>query len=57
LRLVDLAATIVAEVLGAIVGVVIANLMFSLPAIGMSTHVRSGPNLGSARWWRPSASC
>jgi glycerol uptake facilitator-like aquaporin len=45
LRLVDLAAYIVAQVLGAIVGVVIANLMFSLPAISVSTHIRSSPNL------------
>ena len=34
-----------AQVLGAIVGAVLANLMFALPAIDISTTVRSGSNL------------
>jgi arsenate reductase len=45
LRRVELAAYIVAQVAGAIVGVIIANLMFALPAVSISTHVRSAPNL------------
>jgi arsenate reductase len=36
---------IVAQILGAIVGVVLANLMFSLPPISISTHLRDGPGL------------
>jgi arsenate reductase len=36
---------IIAQVIGACVGVVLANLMFSLPAITISTHVRSSPGL------------
>jgi arsenate reductase len=36
---------VVAQVLGAVVGVVLANLMFSLPAISVSTHVRSSQSL------------
>ena len=35
---------IVAQLSGAVVGVVIANLMFELPAVSISQHVRSGPN-------------
>ena len=38
-------AYIVAQVAGAIVGVIIANLMFALPAVSVSTHLRSSPNL------------
>lgn len=45
LRLVELAAYVVAQLLGAIVGVVLANLMFALPAVIISTHARSSPNL------------
>ena len=36
---------LVAQVLGAAVGGVLANLMFSLPAVSVSTHVRSSPGL------------
>jgi arsenate reductase len=35
----------VAQVAGAVVGVVAANVMFSLAPIEVSTHVRSGPGL------------
>jgi glycerol uptake facilitator-like aquaporin len=45
LRLVELGAYVVAQVVGAAVGVVIANLMFSLPAVSVSSHVRSGTGL------------
>jgi len=45
LRRVDLAAYVAAQVAGAIVGVLIANVMFALPVVTISTHVRSGPNL------------
>ena len=45
LRRVELAAYVVAQVTGAVVGVIIANLMFALPAVSISTHVRSSPNL------------
>jgi glycerol uptake facilitator-like aquaporin len=34
---------IVAQLVGAIVGVVLAHLMFELPALSVSQHVRSGP--------------
>ena len=34
-----------AQVLGAISGAIVANLMFALPAIGISTTVRSGSHL------------
>jgi glycerol uptake facilitator-like aquaporin len=42
---VQLAVYVVAQVVGAAIGVVIANLMFALPAVSISTHVRSSPNL------------
>jgi arsenate reductase len=45
LRRMELAAYIIAQVAGAIVGVIVANLMFALPAVSISTHVRSSPNL------------
>jgi glycerol uptake facilitator-like aquaporin len=45
LRLRELAAYIVAQVAGAAVGVILGNLMFSLPAVTVSTHVRSTPGL------------
>jgi glycerol uptake facilitator-like aquaporin len=41
----ELAAYVVAQVAGAVAGVVIANLMFSLSAVTVSSHVRSGPGL------------
>jgi glycerol uptake facilitator-like aquaporin len=41
----ELAAYVVAQVLGAVAGVIIANLMFSLPAVSVSGHVRGGPGL------------
>lgn len=37
---------IVAQVLGACVGAVIANLMFDLPAIEISDHARTGAGIG-----------
>jgi len=45
LRLVELVAYVMAQVVGALVGVVIANLMFGLPAVSVSTHLRTSPNL------------
>ncbi len=41
----ELAAYWPAQVLGACTGVAIANLMFSLPAVALSTKVRSGGGL------------
>jgi arsenate reductase len=45
LRRDELIVYVIAQVLGAIVGVVLANLMFSLPAVSISSNVRSGPGL------------
>jgi arsenate reductase len=45
LKLHELAAYVVAQVAGAGVGVVLANLMFSLPAVTISTHARSSGGL------------
>jgi glycerol uptake facilitator-like aquaporin len=42
---VQLVVYVVAQIIGAALGVVIANLMFALPAVTISTHVRSSPNL------------
>jgi arsenate reductase len=39
------AALIVAQCLGGLVGTVVANLMFGLDAVALSSHVRSGPGL------------
>ena len=36
---------VVAQVIGACVGCIVANLMFDLPAVTVSTHVRSGSGL------------
>ena len=36
---------VVVQVIGGFTGVVLANLMFNLPAIGVSTHSRTGSNL------------
>jgi arsenate reductase len=36
---------VVAQTLGACAGAMVANLMFSLPAVDISTHVRSGSGL------------
>lgn len=36
---------VVTQVFGAFIGVVLANLMFELPAIGASTHVKTSSNL------------
>jgi glycerol uptake facilitator-like aquaporin len=38
----DAAALVVAQVAGGVVGAVVANLMFGLPAVNLSTHHRSG---------------
>jgi arsenate reductase len=40
-----LAAYVLAQTAGAIVGVIVANLMFSLPAVTLGTHVRGSPGL------------
>jgi glycerol uptake facilitator-like aquaporin len=45
LRRSELVAYVVAQIAGAVLGVVLANLMFSLPAVTISTHVRSSPGL------------
>jgi glycerol uptake facilitator-like aquaporin len=42
---VQLVVYVVAQIVGAAVGVVAANLMFALPAISISAHARSSPNL------------
>lgn len=42
---VELAGYVVAQVLGAVAGVIVANLMFSLPAVSVSSHVRSSTGL------------
>ena len=39
------ALLILAQVVGGILGAVLANLMFELPAVSVSTHVRSGAGL------------
>jgi arsenate reductase len=41
----ELATYIIAQVAGAVAGVIIANVMFSLPAVSPSSHVRSSPGL------------
>ena len=41
----DTIAYVVAQVLGACVGSIVANLMFSLPAVTLSTHTRSSSGL------------
>jgi arsenate reductase len=38
-------ATIGAQVAGGVVGAVLANLMFGLPAASIATHARSGPGI------------
>jgi glycerol uptake facilitator-like aquaporin len=45
LRVSELVAYLVAQFLGAVAGVVVANLMFSLPLVTLSTHARSSPGL------------
>ena len=45
LRARELLVYVIAQVAGAMLGVVIANLMFSLPAVSVSAHVRSTPGL------------
>ena len=39
------AVLIVAQILGGFLGAIMANLMFDLPAVSISTHERAGPNL------------
>lgn len=41
----QLAVYVVAQIVGAALGVIIANAMFALPAVSISTHARSSPNL------------
>ena len=41
----EAAALIAAQVLGAVAGAVIANLMFDLPAVSIATHERTGRGL------------
>ena len=42
---VQLAVYVAAQFVGAAIGVIIANLMFALPAVSISEHARSSPNL------------
>ena len=46
LRWRDVPGYLVAQVLGAVLGVVVAHGMFGLPLVSLSTHVRTGP----AQW-------
>ena len=41
----QLVVYVLAQLVGAVVGVSIANLMFALPAVTISTHSRTSPNL------------
>jgi glycerol uptake facilitator-like aquaporin len=41
----ELLAYITAQIGGAVVGVIVANLMFSLAPVSLSVHLRSGPGL------------
>lgn len=41
----ETAAYLAAQILGAVIGSVTANLMFSLPAVQISTHARATPGL------------
>ena len=41
----ELVSYVVAQIIGACAGAVIANLMFSLPAVSVSGHLRSSPGL------------
>ncbi|HEV7664038.1 MAG TPA: aquaporin [Chloroflexota bacterium] len=41
----EVIAYVIAQVAGAAVGVIVANLMFSLPAVSVSSHVRSSAGL------------
>ena len=45
----DAAGLIVAQIAGGFVGAVVANLMFSLSAVNLSTHHRGSGGTGSAR--------
>ncbi|TMD99360.1 MAG: aquaporin family protein [Chloroflexi bacterium] len=45
LRWRELGAYLAAQVSGAVVGVMLANLMFSLPAVSIAEHARSSSNL------------
>jgi glycerol uptake facilitator-like aquaporin len=46
LRWRDVPAYVAAQVLGGVLGVAVADLMFELPAFSLSSHVRTGP----AQW-------
>ncbi|MEA2902095.1 MAG: hypothetical protein QOH36_1982 [Actinomycetota bacterium] len=45
LSTVEAGAYIAAQVAGGVIGTIVANLMYSLPAVEVSTHVRSGGGL------------
>jgi len=47
------AVLIAAQVFGGVLGAVVANLMFDLPAVTLSTQERTGGGSGSARWSPP----
>ena len=50
-------AYVPAQIVGACLGAVVANLMFDLDAVNLSTHARSERASGSARSSPPSACC
>ena len=43
----------VAQVVGAVAGAELANLMYQVPLGELSTHDRTGGTSCSARWWPP----
>ena len=53
----DTGLYIAAQVVGACLGAMLANLMFELPAVQLSTKDRSSPACGSPRWSPPSRCC
>ncbi len=50
----ELAAYVPAQIAGACVGAIVANLMFDLDAVTVSTHARDASGVCSARWSPPS---
>ena len=46
-----------AQIVGGVLGAVLANVMFDLPAIEISTKDRVSAATGSVRWWPPPGWC